>query len=101
MMRKGHPLLPEINRVIDEQNVYFMRSYRKYIAYKHPSNCSAQNYQPKPLSKKFIWFFENLPNFLALEPFYVVLLLFMVGLALGLCSFFVELYVKKYKVVYY
>jgi hypothetical protein len=50
LLRKRHPLLPEINRVIEEEAVTFMLIYRKYFHSK-PSKCNELSYKPKALRK--------------------------------------------------
>jgi hypothetical protein len=53
-MRRNHPLLPKINKVIIEEYVYFTRVYRKYMEYKRPSyNCTLRSEGPKALGKLF------------------------------------------------
>lgn len=49
-MRKGHPLLEEINKVIREEAVIFMKIYYKYMSYKWMDYCMPDN-KPKPLSE--------------------------------------------------
>jgi hypothetical protein len=79
MLRKNHPLFNEINRVIRDDAVHFMSIYNKYIVNAKPSKCDQNVYGPKSLG---------------LTPFYITLLMFLIGLVFGIVSFFVELLSK-------
>jgi hypothetical protein len=51
IMKKGHPLLSEINRVIVEDAVYFRRIYNRYLRDARPSKCEPNFNKPKALGK--------------------------------------------------
>ncbi|KAI6190494.1 Guanylate cyclase [Aphelenchoides bicaudatus] len=75
MMRKGHPLLPEINRAIFAQKMLILRAQRKYQAYRTFSRCTEMRRREQPLS---------------LNPYLSVFILFAVGVLLALGTFCFE-----------
>jgi ABC-type amino acid transport substrate-binding protein len=51
MLRKGNPLLPEINRAIRAQRILILRAHRKYFEYRRPSKCKEHTNKPRSLCK--------------------------------------------------
>jgi hypothetical protein len=54
MMRKDHPLLPAINKVIDEETINIRRLHAKYYTHKRPTSCEDPKIGPRALGKFFI-----------------------------------------------
>jgi hypothetical protein len=57
MMRKGHPLLPKINRIIDEETINIKRLHEKYYKYAKVSKCEEATKQIGPRALGEILFF--------------------------------------------
>lgn len=59
MMRKNHPLLPNINRAIFAQKMLILRAQRKYYTYRPYAKCNEQRQKEQALCK-FLKIFKSL-----------------------------------------
>ncbi|KAI6171477.1 hypothetical protein M3Y97_01048800 [Aphelenchoides bicaudatus] len=81
LMREGHPLLSKINKTISEEIVYIQRLYDKYFTYSKPPKCEQTDTES--------------PRALNLVPFYIVFIIFGVGIVIALNALFVEMILKR------
>lgn len=80
LMRKGHPLLPTINKIIRQEAIQIVHLFKSYFVYAKLSKCDR--------AKKG-------PEVLGIVSYCGVLIVFGVGAMLAILVFVVELLLKR------
>jgi hypothetical protein len=81
VFKKGSRFVPMFNRAIDANKYLIERIIKMYLNFLPPSECNTQNIGPTPLCKLFDLKYDYSTCFLAMAPYYGLLILFFVGMS--------------------
>lgn len=71
-MRKNYPLLPQINRIINEETVNIRRLHRKYYKDVQSTLCRENKREPKALGKKNVVVVRKSANLMTKKRMFVI-----------------------------
>lgn len=72
IMRKNYPLLPQINRIINEETVNIRRLHRKYYKDVQSTLCRENKREPKALGKKNVVVVRKSANLMTKKRMFVI-----------------------------